>query len=326
MRAFLEQYGIAIFVLVIVGIMVLMGSGLGHTVEGLVTQEIKRFTDKTVEENQKVVDGNKAEKNEYGFYFNQKYKATEAFFEEDPEEAEIINVYMIFYENNTMKGYFELKKAFYNENKTDLDATFGSSNYKEANKKFNELLLGNENGVIVDVTYGHLYFEENGNPGYFSDDGAKIYEDESKTKAIYELVEGDIEEENELVLNEYGFYFGAKYKNFNDESSQNYLYQTIIFNSDGTATVELFLNEDYYNENKTQLDADFGTSSYEGVLAILSPLVEMFDKEKYNFDHLHAYDGNVSSSVTLHDIYFSDDGKKIYSDEARTQLVGFLME
>jgi len=57
MGAFLEQYGIAIFVLVIVGIMVLAGSGLGHTVEGLVTQEIKRFTDKSVSENKKIVEG-----------------------------------------------------------------------------------------------------------------------------------------------------------------------------------------------------------------------------------------------------------------------------
>jgi len=57
MGAFLEQYGIAIFVLVIVGIMVLMASGVGSTVEGLITQEIKRFTDKSVSENKKVVEG-----------------------------------------------------------------------------------------------------------------------------------------------------------------------------------------------------------------------------------------------------------------------------
>jgi len=61
MGAFLEQYGIAIFVLVIVGVMVLAGSGLGHTVESLVTQEIKRFTDKSVSENNKVLGGNTEE-------------------------------------------------------------------------------------------------------------------------------------------------------------------------------------------------------------------------------------------------------------------------
>jgi len=55
MGAFLEQYGIAIFVLVIIGIMVLMASGLGETIEKLLTDEIKRFTDKSVSENQKIV-------------------------------------------------------------------------------------------------------------------------------------------------------------------------------------------------------------------------------------------------------------------------------
>jgi len=57
MRAFLEQYGIAIFVILIIGIMTLMASGVGVTVEGLLKDEIKRFTDKSVSENQKVLNG-----------------------------------------------------------------------------------------------------------------------------------------------------------------------------------------------------------------------------------------------------------------------------
>jgi len=66
MRAFLEQYGIAIFVLVIIGIMTLMSSSLGHTIEGLVTQEVKRFTDKSNSENTKVINNKKNNKEEVG--------------------------------------------------------------------------------------------------------------------------------------------------------------------------------------------------------------------------------------------------------------------
>jgi len=55
MRAFLEQYGIAIFILVIIGIMILLASGIGTTTENLITQEIKRFTDKSVNENKKIL-------------------------------------------------------------------------------------------------------------------------------------------------------------------------------------------------------------------------------------------------------------------------------
>jgi len=98
MGAFLEQYGIAIFVLVIIGIMVLMASGVGATVEGLVTQEIKRFTDKSVEENTKIVNGSNDsdELNEYGFYFNKPYIL------EYEEDGDMIRFETIFYENGSI--------------------------------------------------------------------------------------------------------------------------------------------------------------------------------------------------------------------------------
>jgi len=57
MRAFLEQYGITIFVILILGIMTLMASGIGATAEGLLKDEIKRFTDKSVSENKKALGG-----------------------------------------------------------------------------------------------------------------------------------------------------------------------------------------------------------------------------------------------------------------------------
>jgi len=56
MRAFLEQYGIAIFIILILGIMVLTASAIGPKVEVLLKQEIKRFTDKSVEENEKIYE------------------------------------------------------------------------------------------------------------------------------------------------------------------------------------------------------------------------------------------------------------------------------
>ena len=56
MGAFLEQYGIAIFVLVIVGIMVLMANGLGNEIKGKVSQEINKFTSSTKVANQTAQD------------------------------------------------------------------------------------------------------------------------------------------------------------------------------------------------------------------------------------------------------------------------------
>jgi len=87
MGAFLEQYGIAIFVLIIVGIMVLMANGMGHTVENLVTQEIKRFTDKSVSENKKVVNNGINTSNNVKLYYNKVYLneeiGTAVLFQED---------------------------------------------------------------------------------------------------------------------------------------------------------------------------------------------------------------------------------------------------
>jgi len=50
MNAFLEKYGIAIFVLVIVGVMVALASPLGKLIENTIHNEIKAFTNTTVED------------------------------------------------------------------------------------------------------------------------------------------------------------------------------------------------------------------------------------------------------------------------------------
>jgi len=63
MRAFLEQYGIAIFIIIILGIMTLMASGVGATIEGLLKNEIQRFTDKSVSENTKIINGTNNKEN-----------------------------------------------------------------------------------------------------------------------------------------------------------------------------------------------------------------------------------------------------------------------
>jgi len=99
MGAFLEQYGIAIFVLIIIGIMVLMASGVGATVEGLITQEVKRFTDKTVSENSKIISETDSEKNEYGFYFNKEYISRNTT--EEIANGEIPGGIVIFYEDGS---------------------------------------------------------------------------------------------------------------------------------------------------------------------------------------------------------------------------------
>jgi len=57
MRAFLEQYGIAIFIIIILGIMTLMANGLGLQVKGLLSQEINKFTQKSNSETEKVWNG-----------------------------------------------------------------------------------------------------------------------------------------------------------------------------------------------------------------------------------------------------------------------------
>lgn len=49
MRSFLERYGIAIFVLVIIGIMVLLANPVANKIEGNVNEEILKFTDKSSE-------------------------------------------------------------------------------------------------------------------------------------------------------------------------------------------------------------------------------------------------------------------------------------
>ena len=54
MSAFLEKYGIAIFVLVIVGVMVVLASPIGSLIENTIHNEIKSFTDTKVED---YVDG-----------------------------------------------------------------------------------------------------------------------------------------------------------------------------------------------------------------------------------------------------------------------------
>jgi len=84
MGAFLEQYGVAIFVLIIVGIMVLMASGVGATIEGLITQEVKRFTDKTVSENTNI-QGNNTTKTVYNkkYIMGQTYRTIYLLINED---------------------------------------------------------------------------------------------------------------------------------------------------------------------------------------------------------------------------------------------------
>jgi len=56
MSAFLEKYGIAIFVLVIVGIMVALASPLGSLVENTIHNEVEKFTNTTVEDYEDIED------------------------------------------------------------------------------------------------------------------------------------------------------------------------------------------------------------------------------------------------------------------------------
>jgi len=184
MGAFLEQYGIAIFVLVIVGIMVLMGSSLGHTVEGLVTQEIKRFTDKSVSENKNIVNKNK---NNYGFYFDTKYSAYNEMADNGFPMGEVS-----FYarENNTLDIYVDGEKwqtfnwadkdgDFYCQT---IDATFKTQN----NGKAVLIDIIQEDGVLFkkgdsNVTFGNYKYH------YFGDTKA--------WKAFY-LGDGEIDYSN----------------------------------------------------------------------------------------------------------------------------------
>jgi len=178
MRAFLEQYGIAIFVLVIIGIMVLMASGVGATVEGLVTQEIKRFTDKSVNENKKTLNGTSDEEvakvNEYGFYFDRVY-ATEYNNES--------RTCYIFKENNKFITYRELNESYYDKNKSYYDAEYGVSSYEEANEKYKA-----ETEYTSYIYYDTLFADDD-STFYFNHNGKIAYWDEAKTNFRARLLE-----------------------------------------------------------------------------------------------------------------------------------------
>jgi len=181
MRAFLEQYGIAIFVILIIGIMTLMASGVGATVEGLLKDEIKRFTDKSVSENKKNLEGT-VEKNEYGFYFGKKY-ATEWF------NNGMYRGCYIFNKDKTINVFAEISKDFYNENKDLFEAELGISTYEAANAAINQDILGNSDGQVMDAIYEYLYVNVDGMEMYFSNNGKKIYNDEDRTAFHAELVD-----------------------------------------------------------------------------------------------------------------------------------------
>jgi len=178
MRAFLEQYGVAIFVLVIVGIMVLMATGVGNTVENLITQEVKRFTDKSVKENKKIINGFEdavGEMNQYGFYFNSVYIG---------EWDDGIRYCAIFKEDNTIIWYIECTEEYYNTYKEDCDSEYNTTTYGEY---IEELRKDFETYQVL--TYDTLYAEDHEDFYYFSDDGKTFYWDEEKTDLGARLVE-----------------------------------------------------------------------------------------------------------------------------------------
>jgi len=123
MGAFLEQYGIAIFVLVIIGIMVLMGSGLGHTVEGLITQEIKRFTDKSVSENTKVINNKKSVGNTDPIKTSINFNTDNLY---DFSNGEVIVNYTS-----------ETKDKFFDEKVLDRECGYDGNWYKVSNEVLN---------------------------------------------------------------------------------------------------------------------------------------------------------------------------------------------
>jgi len=196
MRAFLEQYGIAIFVILIIGIMTLMASGVGVTVEGLLKDEIKRFTDKSVSVNNKnLKDGEELKKNEYGFYFDKVYVSN--WYDGVDRDC------AIFKENGETYWYYEISDKEFNEYKEDYCNDFGldleTATVDDVNQKIFE-----EDAWVSNGSYSQLYVEvEDGDPVWFSDDGTKFYWDEEKTEFGGELVKdystNDQEETNNTI-------------------------------------------------------------------------------------------------------------------------------
>jgi len=145
MRAFLEQYGIAIFVLIIIGIMTLMGSSLGHTIEGLVTQEVKRFTDKAVSENKKIQNNNSDSNN--NDVITLKFKSKDMY-----NKGEVVFDYKGVSGEETTEEFLERLEGMFDETAFDYDISF----YKISDEPVDENTIFYVEQDFKTGTYGGL--------------------------------------------------------------------------------------------------------------------------------------------------------------------------
>jgi len=328
MGAFLEQYGIAIFVLVIVGIMVLMSSSMGHTIEGLVTQEVKRFTDKAISENTKAVNGeyNKGEVgkeedknttlNEYGFYYNRVYKQT-------PEDTPY-SIHVVFTKSKMAHVWIQLDKEYYNENKSE----FGGYSYEDANSMINTSMGLNSDGLKTTTVYEQSKATidfDGGMSLFFSNDGTKGYFTEDKTSDYLELTNDSYTWVESEPTNEYGFFYGTYVGNARGTGWVD-TKTFITLAEDGTVKMwEELGEEDYYN-HKEDIDGDLSTNNYEDAKARWNYFLGTYDgmitdnttyEKSHVFVDYEHYNGSVTFKYELN-FYFSSNGKILYFDEART--------